>query len=81
VDSDVFNRVVDNIRLLTRAKSKLNSKTTIGGGCLTCNYTVLEMYDMTIFYKGLRVDYFQFRPMQMHNNGKFEYHRSVNIKR
>ena len=76
MDGNAFNKVVNNIRLLTKAKSKLKSKTTIGIGYLTCDYTRDEMYDMTILCKKLGVDYLQFRPMQIHNNGKFQYHRT-----
>lgn len=71
---NAFNKVVDNIALLTRMKSEFKSKTTLGIGYLTSNYTKNEMCDMTILCKGLGVDYLQFRPMQIHNNGKFDYY-------
>jgi len=76
MDGDTFNKVVNNIALLTKIKSELRSRTAIGIGYLTCDYTKDEMYDMTTLCKDLGVDYLQFRPMQMHNNGKFEYHRN-----
>jgi MoaA/NifB/PqqE/SkfB family radical SAM enzyme len=76
MDGNAFKKVVDNIALLTKMKSKLKSKTTIGVGYLTCDYAKNEMYDMATLCKKLGVDYLQFRPLQIHNNGKFEYHRS-----
>jgi len=76
MDGNAFDKVVDNLVLLTKMKRELKSKTTIGVGYLTCDYTRDEMYDMAILCKKLGVDYLQFRPMQMHNNGKFEYHHS-----
>jgi hypothetical protein len=62
-------------------KSELKSGTTVGVGYLTCDYTVAEMYDMSVLCKKLEVDYLQFRPLQIHNNGRFEYHNVNNIKR
>lgn len=74
LDGNNFQKVINNIRLLVRMKKRLNSRTTIGVGYLTCNYTKGEMLDAAKLSKRLGVDYLQFRPMQMHNNGKFEYH-------
>jgi len=74
LDGDAFRKVIDNIRLLVRMKKSLNSRTTIGIGYLTCDYTKGEMLDAAKLCKRLSVDYLQFRPMQMHNDGKFEYH-------
>jgi MoaA/NifB/PqqE/SkfB family radical SAM enzyme len=74
MDGDVFQKVTNNIRLLTDTKKRLNSSTTIGIGYLTCDYSKDEMYEATELCKKLEVDYLQFRPMQMHNNGRFEYH-------
>jgi MoaA/NifB/PqqE/SkfB family radical SAM enzyme len=74
MDGDTFEKVINNIRLLTNMKKQLNSSTTIGIGYLTCDYSKDEMYETTKLCKKLAVDYLQFRPMQMHNNGKFEYH-------
>jgi len=76
MDGNAFTKVIDNISLLTQIKHKLNSKTTIGVGYLTCDYTREEMLDMAILCKKLGVDYLQFRPMQMHDNGEFGYHRN-----
>lgn len=79
MDGDAFNKTVNNIALLTKMKSRLKSKTIIGVGYLTCDYTRDEMFDMTILCRKLGIDYLQFRPMQIHNNGKFEYH-SLDIR-
>ena len=76
LDGRAFDKVVANIKLLTTMKKKLKSKTTLGAGYLTCNYTKDEMHDMAILCKKLGVDYLQFRPLQIHNNGKFKYHRT-----
>jgi len=76
MDGNAFDKVVDNIALLTKMKRELKCRTTIGVGYLTCDYTKDEMYDMAILCKKLSIDYLQFRPMQMHNSGKFEYHRN-----
>ncbi len=76
LDGNSFQRVIDNILLSVRMKKRLHSMTTIGIGYLTCNYTKGEMLEAARLCKKLGVDYLQFRPMQMHNNGKFEYHLS-----
>ena len=70
-----FNKVVDNIRLLARLKKSMGSQTTIGIGYLTTDFTKNEMLDMTNLVKQLCIDYLQFRPMQLHKNNKFSYHR------
>jgi len=76
VDGNVFDKVVDNLRLLVNMKKKLKSSTTIGLGYLTCDYTKDGLIGMTRFAKGLKVDYLQFRPVQRHNNGNFVYDKS-----
>jgi len=74
MDGGAFNKVCDNISLLVNLKKEFKSQATIGVGYLTCDYTKDEMYKAAKLCKKLGVDYFQFRPMQMHNNGMFEYH-------
>lgn len=71
----IFDKVVDNIKLLVKFKNELKSDTTIGIGYLTCDWTIKEMFNMVKFSKTLGVDYLQFRPMQMHNNGNLIYDR------
>jgi MoaA/NifB/PqqE/SkfB family radical SAM enzyme len=74
LDGDAFAKVISNIRLLTEMKKSFKSKTIIGIGYLTCDYTQNKMLDATKLCKGLGVDYLQFRPLQIHNQGTFEYH-------
>lgn len=74
LDSNAFQKVINNIQLLVSMKKRLNSQATIGIGYLTCDYTKDEMLKAAKLCKKLGVDYLQFRPMQMHNNGGFEYH-------
>jgi len=74
LDGDVFQKLINNIQLVASLKKRLNSQTTIGLGYLTCNYTKDEMFEAAKLCKRLEVDYLQFRPMQMHNNGGFRYH-------
>ena len=76
LDGNAFNKVVDNIKLLTRMKKDIGSQATIGIGYLTADFTKDGMYDMAVLCKELGVDYLQFRPMQLHNNGRFEYYRN-----
>lgn len=74
LDGNAFHNVINNIQLLVRMKKCLNSSTVVGIGYLTCDYTKDEMYKVTKLCKKLKVDYLQFRPLQIHNDGKFEYH-------
>jgi radical SAM protein with 4Fe4S-binding SPASM domain len=76
LESIAFDNVVNNIKLLVRLKTELKSNTTIGIGYLTSDYTINEMFDMTKFSKDLAVDYLQFRPIQIHNNGNSFYHKT-----
>ena len=76
LDGDSFEKVIENIKLLVQTKKKMRSKTTVGVGYLTSDYTKSEMFVMTKLCKNLGVDYLQFRPMQIHKDGKFIYHRS-----
>ncbi len=74
LDGDAFVKVLGNIRLMTKMKQALKSKTVIGIGYLTCDYTQDKMLEAAKLCKGLGVDYLQFRPLQIHNHGAFEYH-------
>jgi MoaA/NifB/PqqE/SkfB family radical SAM enzyme len=74
MDGNEFNKVVGNIELLVRMKKMLKSSCIIGVGFLTYDNSVTDMVKATILTKKLGVDYLQFRPMQIHNGGKFEYH-------
>lgn len=75
LDGDAFRGVISNIRLLVQKKKALNSRTTIGVGYLTADYTSPEMLKAAKLCRSLKVDYLQFRPMQIHSNGGFSYHR------
>lgn len=77
---DAFQKVINNIRLLVKTKKTLNSPVTIGVGYLTCDYTNTGMLKAVRLCKKLAVDYLQFRPMQLHRNGKFRYHKDGIIK-
>lgn len=74
LDGREFDRVVGKIGLLAEIKKKTKSKCTIGVGFLTCDDTVSDMVKATALTKKLGVDYLQFRPMQIHHGGKFDYH-------
>lgn len=74
MDGLMFDNVVDNIKMLVSLKKKLKSNVTIGIGYLTCDYTTDGLYKMTKLAKSMSVDYLQFRPMQIHNNGNLIYH-------
>jgi MoaA/NifB/PqqE/SkfB family radical SAM enzyme len=74
MDGNEFDKVIGKIALLVETKNKLKSKCTIGVGFLTCDSTVSDMVKATALTKNLGVDYLQFRPMQIHNGGKFGYH-------
>lgn len=74
VDGNEFNKVVKKIELLVDAKNKLKSECTIGVGFLTCDHSVSDMVKAAILSRQLGVDYLQFRPMQIHRGGKFDYH-------
>lgn len=76
LNGSAFWKVVNNIKLLVKIKKCLNSQTTIGIGYLTSNCTKDEMLAATKLSKRLNVDYLQFRPMQIHEDGKFDYHRT-----
>lgn len=74
MNSNEFQKVVNNIGCLVKMKEKIKSKCTIGIGFLTCNYSVEDMVKVTALSKDLKVNYLQFRPMQIRRGGKFVYH-------
>ncbi|MCX5713913.1 MAG: radical SAM protein [Candidatus Omnitrophica bacterium] len=73
-DGNEFNTIVDKIKLLVNVKNKIKSSCTIGLGFLTCEHSVADMIKATVLAKKLGVNYLQFRPMQIHRGGRFEYH-------
>lgn len=74
LESNEFYKVIDKIGLLAKMKKKLKSDCYVGVGFLTCDESVSDMERAAILAKDLEVDYLQFRPMQVHRGGKFEYH-------
>ncbi len=75
MDSNEFDKVVNNIGLLVNLKKKIGSSCTIGVGFLTSDYSVSDMIKAAALCKKLKVDYLQFRPLQVcRKTGKFEYH-------
>jgi len=69
-----YKKVLENIRLLSGIKKKKGLGCTIGVGYLTCEDTVSGMTEAAKICAGLGVDYLQFRPMQIHRGGRFDYH-------
>jgi MoaA/NifB/PqqE/SkfB family radical SAM enzyme len=69
-----FHKVVENIQRLARTKKELSSSCTVGVGFLTCETTVGEVVEAARTCKEWGVDYLQFRPVQIHRGGCFEYH-------
>jgi radical SAM protein with 4Fe4S-binding SPASM domain len=63
MDGKMFDKVLDNIRLLVGVKKKINSKCTIGVGYLTYPQTKKEIYKFALLCQDLKVDYAQFRPL------------------
>jgi len=76
LDGNAFSKVVNNTVLLVNMKKQLKSRTTVGVGYLTSDYTKHEMHKMAVLCKRLGVDYLQFRPLQVCSNGRFEYHHA-----
>jgi radical SAM protein with 4Fe4S-binding SPASM domain len=73
VHPDYFEAILDAIRNLTNMKRQLFSSTTVGAGFLTSRDTVSEMEAAAILCRSLGVDYLQYRPMQIHRMGHFDY--------
>jgi MoaA/NifB/PqqE/SkfB family radical SAM enzyme len=74
MNSSEFYNVLDKITLLAKMKRRIQSRCTIGIGFLTCDSTKGDMVKAAKLAKEMKVDYLQFRPMQIHRGGKFDYH-------
>jgi len=74
MNGDAFGKVLENIRLLADTKKRIKSDCTLGLGFLTSDRSVSDMQDSAKLASALGVDYLQFRPMQIHRGGKFQYH-------
>jgi len=68
-----FRKVLNNLRMLVELKKELKSNCTVGVGYLTCKHTIDDLEEAVLLCKDLGVDYLQFRPMQIHRGGNFEY--------
>lgn len=74
MNGNEHKRVVENIRLLSDIKEMIGSSCTVGIGYLTCDETIGGMVEAAKMGNDLGVDYLQFRPMQIHRGGNFDYH-------
>jgi len=74
VNNTEYSRILKNTKALSLTKKRINSSCTIGIGYLTCNETIDGMEEAAKNSRDLGVDYLQFRPMQIHRGGKFDYH-------
>ncbi len=72
-DAPVFDTIIKNLRMLTQLKAELNTDCTIGVGYLTSKETRGDLVKATLLCKDIGVDYIQFRPMQIHRGGNFQY--------
>lgn len=68
-----YNKVIENTKRLVELKKETGSKTTIGIGYLTCGATKPGMVEMARTCGEWGVDYLQFRPLQIHHGGEFQY--------
>jgi MoaA/NifB/PqqE/SkfB family radical SAM enzyme len=68
-----FDKVLRNLRLLVEIKRRSGSRCTVGVGYLTCDATKGGMIAAARLCDGLGVDYLQYRPMQVHRGGRFDY--------
>ncbi len=63
MNSNIFESVVSNIKLLVKEKKKQKSDITIGVGFLTYDKTEKEILDFAKLSSKLGVDYAQYRPL------------------
>ncbi|MCR4663028.1 MAG: radical SAM protein [Endomicrobiaceae bacterium] len=63
LNSNVFESVVSNIKLLSKEKKKQKNNITIGVGFLTYDRTIDEIIDFAKLASKLGVDYAQYRPL------------------
>jgi MoaA/NifB/PqqE/SkfB family radical SAM enzyme len=68
-----FDTVVQKVKELVAMKHTIGSRATIGIGYLTSEATEGDMVLAAKTCKEWGVDYLQFRPLQIHRGGKFEY--------
>ncbi|MBO7431776.1 MAG: radical SAM protein [Elusimicrobia bacterium] len=63
LNSNIFEQVVSNIKLLAKEKKAQKSNITIGVGFLTYDRTINEIIDFAKLSSTLGVDYAQYRPL------------------
>ena len=63
LNSNIFDLVVSNIKLLSKEKKQQKSNITIGVGFLTYDRTIHEIIDFAKLCSKLGVDYAQYRPL------------------
>ncbi len=63
LNSNIFETVISNIKLLSKEKKKQKSDITIGVGFLTYDRTIHEIIDFAKLASKLGVDYAQYRPL------------------
>lgn len=68
-----FNNIIEKLKLLVRIKHERQADCTIGVGFLTSHESRKDIERATLLCKEIGVDYIQFRPMQIHHGGSFEY--------
>ena len=74
MDGDEYSKVLRNIERLSDKKKDMKSACTVGVGYLTSDETVSGMAHAAKMCRSIGVDYLQFRPMQVHRGGRFDYH-------
>ena len=79
LNSNMFDLVVSNIKLLSKEKKKQNSDITIGVGFLTYDRTIHEIIDFAKLSSTLNVDYAQYRPLLKKHTQKEFNMKSQNI--
>lgn len=63
LNSNIFELVISNIKLLSKEKKKQKSNVTIGVGFLTYDRTIHEIVEFAKLSSKLGVDYAQYRPL------------------
>ena len=63
LNSNIFDLVISNIKLLSKEKKKQKSNITIGVGFLTYDRTIDEIVDFAKLSSTLGIDYAQYRPL------------------
>lgn len=69
-----YKKIIENIKILSSTKKRIGSNCTVGVGYLTCEETKDGMLDAAVACRKLGVNYLQFRPMQIRQNRRLDYH-------